>query len=51
MCKFNSGSPEFRLRGLNENSPYDEVYKLEKDGVNRPWFKGESSSIIKWVSL
>ena len=51
MCEFNTKKTTFSLRGLCHDSRHDRIYVLEKDGQNKPFFKGLSTSIIKWVSL
>ena len=51
VCEFNTKKTTFSLRGLCHDSRHDRIYVLEKDGQNKPFFKGLSTSIIKWVSL
>ena len=51
VCEFNTKKTKFTLRGLCHDSRHDRIYVLEKDGQNKPFFKGLSTSIIKWVSL
>ena len=38
----------FSLRGLCQDSRHDRVYVLEKDGQQKPFFKGLSTTIIRW---
>lgn len=47
-CEFHSKKSKFTLRGLCDNSRHDRVFTLESDGVKKPFFKGLSTSIIKW---
>ena len=52
VCEFNSTNLQiFRLRGLCKESRHDRNYLLvnDDDKMDRPYFKGFSSSIIYWV--
>ena len=49
LCEFNTKKTKFSLRGLCQDSRHDRTYILEKDGKDKPFFKGLSTSIIQWV--
>ena len=51
MCEFRKQDIKYYLRGLCDESRHDRVYYLHQDfeDIQRPIFKGESSSIIIWV--
>ncbi len=49
ICEFDMEKVRFTLRGLCNDSRQDREFTLEKDDINKPYFKGLSSSVIKWV--
>ena len=48
MCQFRQSFNKFTLRGLCLDSKHDTVYFLERTPGAMPYFKGLSSSIIRW---
>ena len=50
VCEFDTKKTKFSLRGLCQDSRHDRVYILEKDGQLKPFFKGLSTTIIRWNS-
>ena len=51
VCEFYTKKTKFTLRGLCRDSRHDRKFTLETNGVEKPFFKGLSTSIIKWVSF
>ena len=51
LCEFYTKKTKFTLRGLCNDSRHDRVFTLERLGTGKPFFKGLSTSIIKWVSI
>ena len=51
VCEFYTKKTKFTLRGLCRDSRHDRKFTLETNGVAKPFFKGLSTSIIKWVSF
>ena len=51
MCEFeiNGQQQFFSLSGLCSSGQHDRKYTLEADQLSKPYFKGISTSIIKWV--
>lgn len=50
MCEFRKQDIQYHLKGLCEESRHDRVFYLHQEGTERPIFKGDSSSIIIWVT-
>ena len=48
MCQFRQSYNRFTLRGLCLDSKHDTVFFLERTLGAMPYFKGISSSIIRW---
>ena len=48
LCEFNTKKTKFSLRGLCSDSRHDRTFVLEKNGTSKPYFKGLSTSIVKW---
>ena len=48
MCQFRQSFNKFTLRGLCLDSKHDTVFFLERTPGAMPYFKGISSSIIRW---
>ena len=48
MCQFKQSFNKFTLRGLCLDSKHDTVFFLERTPGAMPYFKGISSSIIRW---
>ena len=50
ICEFEGQQQFYSLRGLCTESRHDREFSIVKDGDNKPFLKGLSSSIITWVS-
>ena len=48
MCQFKQSFNRYTLRGLCLDSRHDTVYFLERTPGAMPFFKGLSSSVIRW---
>ena len=48
MCQFKQSFNRYTLRGLCLDSKHDTVYFLERTPGAMPYFKGLSSSVIRW---
>ena len=48
MCQFKQSFNKYTLRGLCLDSKHDTVYFLERTPEAMPYFKGLSSSVIRW---
>ena len=48
MCQFPKSYNIYSLRGLCAESKHDSVYFLERTAGQMPFFKGLSSSVIRW---
>jgi hypothetical protein len=48
MCQFKQSFNRFTLRGLCLDSKHDTIFFLERTPGAMPYFKGISSSIIRW---
>ena len=48
MCQFKQSFNKYTLRGLCLDSKHDTVYFLERTPGAMPYFKGLSSSVIRW---
>ena len=51
VCEFYTKKTIFSLRGLCDDSRHDRTFVLQRDGLNKPFFKGLSTSIIEWVRM
>ena len=51
VCEFHGRTKNwYNLRGLCSESRHDKKFTLESDSTAKPFLKGLSTSIIKWVS-
>merc|ERR1711971_230328 len=50
VCEFYTKKTLFTLRGLCENSRHDRSFTFETNGIEKPIFKGLSTSLIIWNS-